>query len=236
MNRLLFFSTLPHDCNYLSQQLAISVVADPRAPMSTAVYARLIDLGFRRSGAHVYAPNCPSCRACVPTRIPVADFAPNRSQRRCLKRNQDLDVFRMPAKLTDEYFELYRRYLSQRHVGGGMDDPTPESFEHFLIADWCDTLFVEFRKDGQLLALAATDILPQGLSATYTFFDPQISAQRTLGGFAIQWQINEARLRNIDYLYLGYWINNCDKMRYKTQYRPIEGYVEGQWRLLGNPD
>lgn len=232
MNRLLFFSTLPHDCNYLPEQLAISVVADPRAPMSSSMYGKLIDLGFRRSGAHVYAPQCPQCQACVPTRIPVQAFTPNRSQRRSLKRNADLEVFRMPARFTQEYFELYQRYLAMRHPGGGMDDPTPESFQHFLIADWCETLFIEFRKDGRLLGLATTDVLPQGLSATYTFFDPEAGSARGLGNFAICWQIEEARLRGLDYVYLGYWISQSDKMRYKTRFRPIEGYQEGRWRPI----
>lgn len=230
MKRLSFYATLPHDCNYRPDQLAVSAVADPRAQMSTAVYGDLIARGFRRSGEHVYAPHCPSCRSCIPTRVAVERFTPNRSQRRNLRRNADLGVFRMPARADDEYFALYERYLQGRHPGGGMDDPTPETFENFLVSDWCDTLFVEFREGKRLLGLAVTDLLPNGLSATYTFYDPEDGSARGLGTYAILWQIEEARRRHLPHLYLGYFIPECGKMNYKHRFRPVEGLIEGEWQ------
>ncbi len=232
MNRLLFFSTLPHDCNYLEDELAVSVVADPRAEFSPEVYGRLIDLGFRRSGSNIYAPHCPNCRACTPTRVPVNRFSPNRSQRRSWTRNQDLEVRCAPAGYSEEYFTLYERYLRERHPGGGMDDPTPESFREFLYTDWCETVFLEFRQGEKLLGVAVTDILPQGLSATYTFFDPEEGIARGLGSYAILRQIEEARQRDLAYLYMGYWVADCDKMSYKTRFQPIEGLIDGQWETI----
>ena len=232
MRRLSFYATLPHDCNYRPDELAVSAVADPRAQMSTELYGELIERGFRRSGGHVYAPHCPNCRSCIPTRVVASRFTPNRSQRRNLKQNADIDAFRMPARADDEYYALYERYLKGRHPGGGMDDPTPESFETFLVSDWCETLFVEFREKGKLLGLAVTDLLPQGLSATYTFYDPEIGPARGLGTYAILWQIEEAQRRHLPHLYLGYFIPECDKMNYKNRFRPVEGLVDGEWREL----
>ena len=232
MRRLSFYATLPHDCNYRPEQLAVSAVADPRAQMTTEIYGDLLERGFRRSGGHVYAPHCPNCRSCIPTRVAAERFTPNRSQRRNLKQNADLDVFRMPARADEEYYELYERYLKGCHPGGGMDDPTPESFETFLISDWCETLFVEFRRKDKLLGLAVTDLLPQGLSATYTFYDPDIGRQRGLGSYAILWQIEEAQRRHLPHLYLGYFIPECDKMNYKNRFRPAEGLIDGEWREL----
>lgn len=231
-NRLLFFATQPHGCSYLPDRLAVSVVADPRAELNPPLYGELLALGFRRSGGHVYAPHCPGCRACVPCRVPVAEFRPDRSQRRNARLNADVEVIPARPRYTDEYFELYARYLAARHPGGGMDGPTPESFVEFLIAPWCETFFAELRLDGRLVGVAVTDVVPGALSAVYTFYDPQLGAARGLGVQAVLWQIAEARRRGLPHLYLGYWIEDCAKMRYKRRYRPLEVLVEGGWRRL----
>lgn len=233
--QLRFFATQPHSCSYLPDRLAVSVVADPEAELNPVLYGGLLEMGFRRSGAHVYAPHCPGCRDCVPVRIPVDEFRPDRSQRRNARLNADVEVIRTRPRYTDEYFELYARYLAVRHPGGGMDRPTPESFLDFLIAPWCETFFAELRLDGRLLGVAVTDVVPGALSAVYTFYDPQLGAARGLGVQAVLWQVAEARRRGLSHLYLGYWIQDCAKMRYKNRFRPLEGLVEGRWRRLQGP-
>ncbi len=226
-----FFQTPPHPCSYLADRNAVTLFTDPAAQMDVAHYARLAELGFRRSGSEVYRPNCPDCAACVPVRVPVGAFRPRRRERRILARNQDLQIEIRDTRFRQEHFALYERYLSARHRGAGMDQPTPEDYGRFLRSDWCTTEFVEFRLSEQLLAVAVTDVLPQGLSAVYTFFDPD-QATRSLGTFTILWQIHEAARRGLRWLYLGYWIEDCQKMRYKGQFRPLQALYGRQWTPL----
>lgn len=225
---LKFYVTTPHACPYLPERQAVDVVADPRAPLDRHRLSELFSLGFRRSGVFVYRPECPGCRACVAARLPVATFTANRAQRRCRARNADLDLERRQPECNEEVFALYRRYLSARHAGGGMDDATPESFREFLCTPGIETEFLCFRRQGRLLAVAVTDVLGDGLSANYTFFDPE-AGQRSLGTFAILTQIEEARRRGLAYLYLGYWIEASGKMRYKSRFRPLELYRDSRW-------
>lgn len=232
--RLLFYLTPPDQCSYLLEREAVNLFADPRIRMSTSLYGRLIDHGFRRSGNHVYRPQCPNCKACVPTRIPVARFKPKRSQRRNLQLNSDLEIKLLAPRYRQEHFELYRAYQNTRHTGGGMDNPDPMDYRNFLICDWADSLFIEFRLHEQLLAVAVSDVLPRGLSAVYTFFDTRVS-RRGLGTYAILWQIEEARRRRLNHVYLGYWIAEHEKMSYKTRFRPIEVFTHGEWATLAEP-
>lgn len=229
---LSFYASPPHECSYLPDQTAISVFADPSINMSVAIYSKLAEIGFRRSGKHVYAPNCQNCQSCIPVRIPVADFKPSRNQRRTVARNQDIEVIQRPARYNPQHFQLYRRYLSQRHTNGGMDNPTPETYLDFLTCQWSNTSFFEFVLDGQILAVSVVDHLPHALSAVYTFFDPDYS-HLSLGNYAILWLIAEAQLLGHQCLYLGYWIKNSRKMAYKDQYRPIEALVKGYWHRFG---
>lgn len=229
VDRLSFYATPPHQCSYLDDQEAITLFADPRYPKSNALYAALSQRGFRRSGEHLYQPHCPQCSACVPIRVPVGEFKPRRQQRRTWRHNQDLAVAVKPPAFNDDHFELYRRYIAARHAGGGMDDPTPENYMNFLTASWSDTVFLEFRDADELLAVAVVDRMPDALSAVYTFFAPD-SAGRSLGRFAILYQIALAQQTDRDWLYLGYWIKACRKMSYKTEYQPLEYYRQGEWR------
>lgn len=228
---LLFYVTPPERCAYLPARESVNVFADPRARMTTTLYGRLIDKGFRRSGSHLYRPQCPGCNECVPTRILVARFTPNRSQRRTWRVNSDLRAIALTQGYRADHFALYRRYQRGRHAGGEMDNPTPQSYLEFLSCPWADTLFVEFRRAGALLGVAVCDRLAQGLSAVYTFFDP-VEQRRGLGTHAVLWQIEEARRCSLPYVYLGYWIADNAKMNYKTRFRPIEGLIDGQWRVL----
>ena len=224
-----FFASAPHDCSYLPGQTAVTVFADPAVTMDMLRYSALAELGFRRSGKHVYIPHCPGCRACVPARIPVAEFQPNRSQRRNWRLNQDISTRVLKPAFYDEHFALYQRYIHQRHTGGGMDNPTPQSYLDFLHSPWCNTEFVEFRRDGQLLAVAVMDVLSHGLSCVYTFFDPE-QTQAGLGRYAVLWQIEEAKRRGLAWIFLGFWIQNCRKMLYKQEYRPVELFLDNHWQ------
>lgn len=228
---LLFFGSLPHPCEYFSDRKSIKMMVDPGYPMSAELYAQLMDQGFRRSGELVYRPRCRGCQACVSTRVPVERFQPNRSQRRCARDNADLALTIKPAHFTEEYFSLYERYVNFRHPGGGMDQPEPDEFLRAMTSYWSGTLFLEFRDGRRLLAVAVIDPVPQGLSAVYTFFEPEAAA-RGLGVYAILTQIEQVRHIGRPYLYLGYWIENCSKMSYKRRYQPIEGLIDGSWREL----
>jgi arginyl-tRNA--protein-N-Asp/Glu arginylyltransferase len=207
---------------------AVTVFADPRVPMDTAVYSHLINRGLRRSGDYVYRPNCPHCRACISVRIPVAVFRANRSQARTWRRNQDLEVRKRPARFDPDQFRLYQAYVKARHPGGGMDTTEPDKYLEFFTSTWCHTVFYEFHQDNRLFAVAVVDHLLEGLSAVYTFFDP-IYAKRSLGTYAILWEIEEACRLGLKWLYLGYWVKGCAKMMYKSRYRPFEVYYSGRW-------
>jgi len=227
-NLLSFYATPTHECSYLSGREAVTVFADPEFRKSTALYSVLSRYGFRRSGQHIYRPRCPGCEACVPVRVRVRDFSPRRSQRRAWQNNEDLTVLPRMATFHEEHFALYRRYLEDRHKGGGMDDPSPKQYMEFLTSEWSQTVFYEFRWKRRLLGVTVADRLEDGLSAVYTFFDPA-QEKRSLGVFAILWQIAEARRLELDWLYLGYWIGASSKMRYKTEYQPLEYFRDGRW-------
>lgn len=223
------FASPPHACSYLPGRQAVTTFVDPLLPKSSDLYAALLRLGFRRSGEQIYAPNCPGCEACVPVRIPVAQFRPRRSQRRIEKRNLDLRVtVRRPAFRSEE-FALYREYLAARHSGGGMDDPAPEQYLEFLSSSWSDTVFFAFSLGPRTVAVAVADCLGDSMSAVYTFFSPHLP-ERALGVNAILFEIEEARRRGLRWLYLGYWLSECAKMRYKADYHPQERLLEGAWQ------
>ena len=220
--------TLPHPCGYYGERTAQNLVIDPLAPDLPQLFDLALARGFRRAGGHIYRPACPRCRACVAARVPIGEFRPNRSMRRTRARNTDLAVAVEPASYSDEAFALYRRYLETRHPGGGMDEAGAEDFTRFLTSPWSPTQFVTFRHDGRLLAIAVTDFVPLALSAVYTFFDPD-EAARGLGTFAILTQIELARARALQHLYLGYWIAGHPKMHYKSAFRPLETLRSDGW-------
>lgn len=229
--RLKFYATQPHSCSYLPEEQATTLFLDPSQPMDVQVYADLSDMGFRRSGDHLYRPHCQNCSACVPARIPVDLFVPNRQQKRIFKRNADIEVRSTKPHFSEEYFDLYQRYIEQRHADGDMFPPSREQFSTFLVRDLKFCRFFEFRLEKRLLAVAVTDMLPNGLSAVYTFYEPS-EERRSLGRYAILWQIAEAARLRLHAVYLGYWIKNCQKMNYKTQYRPIELLTNQRWVTL----
>jgi arginine-tRNA-protein transferase len=229
--RLKFYATQPHACSYLPDEQATTLFLDPSQPMDAQVYAELSEMGFRRSGDHLYRPHCQRCSACIPARIPVDAPALSRQQKRILKRNADLHVRCVRPAFSEELYTLYATYIEKRHADGDMYPPSREQFNTFLVRDLPFSRFYEFRLDGRLLAVAVTDVLPNGLSAVYTFYDPE-EERRSLGRYAILWQIGEAARLGLKAVYLGYWIKNCRKMNYKTEYRPIELLVNQRWVTL----
>ncbi len=226
------YITAVHPCPYLPGREAVNLLVDPCFNMTAHLYARLLNSGFRRSGQDVYRPHCQACSACVSTRILVNEFKPNRSQRRNWKQNQDVQVVINRDGFKCAYDSLYRRYISQRHANGGMDTDSSDTFANFLLSRWCSTALVEFHAKGQLLAVAAIDELKTGLSAVYTFFDPEVGQQRGMGTFAILWQIEHARRQQLPYVYPGYWIAEARKMNYKTHFQPLEGLIDGIWQPI----
>lgn len=230
--QLSLYLTGEHPCSYLDGLNARTLFVDPLATMDTSTYQSLMDHGFRRSGDHVYRPACRDCTRCIPVRIPVKDFSPNRSQRRNWARNApDLRLVERPAAFDPDHFALYLRYLDSRHPDGSMaDDRSAVSYQRFLVAPWGgETCFLEMRLDNRLVGVAVTDLLVHGLSAVYTFFDPDLS-DRAPGTFAVLSQIEIAKRMGHPYLYLGYWIERSPKMAYKTRFRPIEAWNGHRWQ------
>lgn len=231
MRDLKVYTTYPHTCSYLDDQEATTLFVDPRQRVDQKLYSNLSLLGFRRSGNHIYRPHCTHCEACIPARIPVEEFAPKRGQRRIWKRNRGLRVARTDNIHDDEAFHLYCRYIRLRHADGDMYPPDRDQYESFLNNAWECTRYYRFFDGDVLIAVAVVDELVDGLSAIYTFFEPA-QDKRSPGGFAILWQIEQARQMGLDYLYLGYWIRDCQKMAYKSEFRPLELYVNSRWTSL----
>ncbi len=232
-HKLQFYLTSAYSCSYLTGRMARSQVATPSHLITAEVYSDLIKLGFRRSGAYVYRPLCDRCRACVPVRLIVDEFDPNRTQRRALKRHGNMSYHMLPLRFEQEHFELYRRYQSQRHPGGGMDQDDQQQYRQFLLESGVSTNLVEFRENDVLRMVSLVDVVNDGLSAVYTFFDPAIE-QASFGTYNVLWQIQRCRALRLPYLYLGYWIADSPKMAYKVRFRPLEGLVDGHWQRMAD--
>ncbi len=226
--KLHFYASTAEPCGYLDDRKSISAYANPYMEMSQATYNELIQFGFRRSGGFLYRPHCPDCNECISLRIPVENYPFSKSDKRTLRKNNDLEIHRIDAKYNDEHYELYRHYINSRHPNGSMENPSRKDYHRFLICNWAETQFLEFRLGKKLLAVAVTDITSSGYSAVYTFY-VQNEANRSLGHYAILKQIEFSEEAGSGYLYLGYWIKDSDKMRYKARYKPAEGFVNDMW-------
>ena len=225
------FRTAAHPCSYKEDETAATVFVDPELSITQHLNSRLTELGYRRSGTHLYRPDCENCRACISCRLPVAQF--NRSKRfqRIWNRNTDVRVEECSELNDDEAYFLYQEYIAKRHSDGDMYPATPEQFDAFICSNSEGSQYYCFYIEEKLIAVGVSDVLDGGLSAVYTFFDPAL-AKRSLGNFVILWQIERARSLGLDHLYLGYWIKNCAKMEYKSTFRPLEMLLEGKWVLV----
>ena len=226
---LSLYITTEHPCGYYDDRNSANLIPDPQQAMNSWLYGQLVNKGFRRSGGFVYRPHCSTCHRCIPCRLNVERFKPNRNQRRCLKRNQDLTTHIKDASFSNEYLDLYQRYMDSRHTDSSMASPTEDDFKNFLLCDWGQTLFIESRLNGRLMAVAVADFLNGGPSAVYTFFEPE-EQKRSLGTFAIMQQIWLARLYKLEHVYLGYWIKDHPKMDYKSKFHSVELYLDEAWR------
>lgn len=232
---LQFYATAPYPCSYLPERSARSQVATPPQLINAALYDQLINMGFRRSGLFTYRPYCDNCQACIATRIPVNSFKATRSQQRAWRKYQSMDIRILPLDYSNEHFELYQHYQQSRHAEPQI---TNESVEHnkdqykqFLLQTNIESILVEFREEGILRMVSIIDVLNDGLSSVYTFYDTRITSS-SFGTFSILWQIEQAKMLKLDYIYLGYYIEQSEKMSYKSLYRPLQGLVNGQWSTI----
>jgi arginine-tRNA-protein transferase len=231
-----FYTTAPLPCPYIQGRTERKVVTEIAGPEAEALHDRLSRAGFRRSHNIAYAPVCPGCNACVPIRIPVATFQPDRTLRRIARANEAAEGFEVPPRATAEQFQLFQRYQQLRHGDGDMATMSFYDYRAMVEDTPIDSLIVEFRDpDDRLLAACLTDRLGDGLSAVYSFFAPGLE-RRSLGSYTILWLIDRARAMGLPYVYLGYWVSESRKMSYKARFRPSEILVSGTWRMLTEAD
>ncbi|MCJ8355055.1 arginyltransferase [Novacetimonas hansenii] len=231
----LFYTTAPMPCPYLPERMERKVVTDITGPQAEQLHNRLSSAGFRRSHTIAYAPVCAGCTACVPIRLPVNRFRPDRTQQRIFRRNRELLSMDVLPRATEEQFALFRRYQLSRHGNGDMAGMNAGDYRNMIEDTPIRTFMIEFRDhSGQLICVSLLDRVEDGLSAVYTFFDPDMP-RRSLGTYAILYLVERVRMMGLSHLYLGYWIKGSPKMAYKSRFRSAEIMRRGVWTELVEP-
>jgi arginine-tRNA-protein transferase len=234
LHKLQFYVTTGYSCGYLPNKLAQSLIASPQHLIDANIYSGLIQQGFRRSGKFAYRPHCEACQECIPVRIVLADFTPSRSQKRAYKQHQNLTTAIIPIAFHAEHYALYATYQKARHINIEADPKEKseqdevEQYKSFLCQTNVESVMVEFRECGQLKMVSVIDIVSDGISAVYTFYDSS-DPRASFGTYNVLWQIQWAKTLNFPYLYLGYLIKDCQKMAYKQNFNPLEKLIDGEW-------
>ena len=233
---LQFYATAPYPCSYISDKVARSQVATPSHLINADIYSELVSNGFRRSGMYTYRPYCDGCQSCIACRVKTQEFKPKRYQKRAWQKHGNLIATIHPLRYSDEHYMLYHNYQKSRHMGGGMDCDDQEQYQQFLLQSKVNTRLVEFRDSyldsdpGKLRMVSIIDVLQDGLSSVYTFFDTSMK-QASYGTYCILWQIEQVKKLNLPHLYLGYYIKESSKMSYKSEFEPLEILTHNQWQL-----
>jgi len=236
LQKLQFYVTTGYSCGYLPNKLAQSLIASPQHLIDAHIYSGLIQQGFRRSGKFAYRPHCETCRECVPVRIMLAEFTPSRSQKRATRQHQNLTTTILPIGFHDDHYKLYAAYQTARHANTESvkeektEQDETDQYKNFLCQTNVESVMVEFRENGQLKMVSVIDIVLDGISAVYTFYETS-DLSSSFGTYNILWQIEWAKTLNFPYLYLGYWIRDSKKMAYKQNYKPLEMLIDGEWEL-----
>lgn len=231
LQKIQFYVTAPYSCGYIHGRLAQSLIAAPHHLIDARTYSGLIQLGFRRSGKFAYRPHCEDCNACIPVRIPVSEFTASRNQRRAEKQHRNLSATVMPVGYSEEHFKLYQAYQLARHSEDNAEQDTVEQYRNFLVQSNVETMLVEFRLNGVLKMVSVVDLVTDGISAVYTFYEAA-DTNCSYGTYSILWLVNWAQQLGKPYLYLGYWISESRKMAYKQNFSPLEALRDGEWRPI----
>ena len=232
-NPIKLFETVIDECPYLEDKQSASILVDPDHQVDQNLFALLSRSGFRRSGEMLYSPKCPSCKACISVRIPTAEFKASRGQKRVWRKNLDIKVSIEDVSFKEEHFQLYMKYQHARHPESSMCDEDPKKYLSFIKSEFSRSKFLCLTINDELIGVSVLDQFKGGLSAVYTFFDPEYS-QRSIGTYAILYLIKLAKLREIPHVYLGYWIKQSSKMSYKSKFKPLQGYIDRKWVSINN--
>jgi leucyl-tRNA---protein transferase len=224
-----FFTTPLMPCPYLPNLMERRIVTELTGRDVVSSHDSLSLSGFRRSHRIAYAPSCPGCSACVPIRTVVDQYKPNRTQRRIERLNQELRWRECAPVATPEQYELFSRYQGGRHTDGEMAKMDENDYQALIEDTPVATTVVEFRdEDGVLVAVVLMDQIRDGLSAVYSFFDPEFE-KNSLGTYMVIWLIRRAASLGLPYVYLGFWIEKSAKMSYKSNFKPCEKFTDGHW-------